>query len=143
LLWGVLVFGELHGRSASVYAQVIGGSLLMMLGVGAIAFSSATGEEQTRWREAARRECQRYGIAAEYVEAHMEGRQARDERKPARNGLDWLLVGVASSVFIFLGVMARVPQMSLHWGAMAILSVASVVLLLVCGVALWRTTRFQ
>jgi phosphate starvation-inducible membrane PsiE len=33
--------------------------------------------------------------------------------------------------------------MSLHWGAMAILSVASVILLLVCGVALWRTTRFQ
>lgn len=143
LLWGVLVFGELHGRSASVYAQVIGGSLLMMLGVGAIAFSSATGEEQTRWRAAARRECQRYGIAAEYVEAHMEGRQATDERKPARNGLDWLLVGVASSVFVFLGAMARVPQMSLHWGAMALLSVASVVLLLVCGVALWRTTRFQ
>jgi hypothetical protein len=26
---------------------------------------------------------------------------------------------------------------------MAILSVASVLLLLVCGVALWRTTRFQ
>src|SRR5205814_1099574 len=28
LLWGVFVFGELHGRSASVYAQVVGGSLL-------------------------------------------------------------------------------------------------------------------
>src|SRR5579871_4972927 len=39
LLWGVLVFGELHGRSSSTYAQVIGGSLLMILGVGAIAFS--------------------------------------------------------------------------------------------------------
>jgi drug/metabolite transporter (DMT)-like permease len=143
LLWGVLVFGELHGRNASVYGQVIGGSLLMMMGVGAIAFSSATGEEQARWREAAQRECQRYGIAAEYVEAHMEGRQAIDERKPVRNGLDWLLVGVATGVFVFLGAMARVPQMSLHWGAMAILSVASVVLLLVCGLALWRTTRFQ
>jgi hypothetical protein len=126
-----------------VYAQVIGGSLLMMLGVGAIAFSSATGKEQTQWREAAQRECQRYGVAADYVEARMEGRQASGERKPTRNALDWLLVGVATSVFIFSGAMARVPQMSLHWGAMAILSVASVVLLLVCGVALWRTTRFQ
>src|SRR6202047_1033989 len=37
LLWGMLVFGELHGRSHSVYAQVIGGSLLMMAGVAAIA----------------------------------------------------------------------------------------------------------
>jgi glucose uptake protein GlcU len=143
LLWGILVFGELLGRSASVYAQVIGGSLLMMLGVGAIAFSSATGEEQKQWREAAQRECRRYGVAADYVEARMQGRQASGERKPTRNALDWLLVGVATSAFIFLGAMARVPQMSLHWGAMAILSVASVILLLVCGVALWRTTRFQ
>src|ERR1700726_2593946 len=53
LLWGVLVFGELHGRSAATYVQVVGGSLLMMLGVGAIAFSSATGKEQRRWKKAA------------------------------------------------------------------------------------------
>jgi drug/metabolite transporter (DMT)-like permease len=143
LLWGVLVFGELHGRNASLYAQVIGGSLLMMLGVGAIAFSSATGKEQTRWKEAAQREARRYGIAADFVEARMEGRQAIDELKPSRSALDWFLVAVATSAFVFFGAMARVPQMSLHWGAAAILSAASVVLLLVCGVALWRTTRFQ
>src|SRR3989449_5030899 len=29
LLWGVLVFGELHGASGRTYAQVVGGSLLM------------------------------------------------------------------------------------------------------------------
>ena len=46
LLWGLLVFGELHGSGAATYTQVVGGSLLMMLGVGAIAFSSATGKEQ-------------------------------------------------------------------------------------------------
>src|SRR6266851_241243 len=45
LLWGIFVFGELHGRSHSLYAQVIGGSLLMMAGVAAISFSSATGQE--------------------------------------------------------------------------------------------------
>src|SRR5271167_1948933 len=33
MLWGILVFGELHGRGQSTYLQVIGGSLLMMLGV--------------------------------------------------------------------------------------------------------------
>src|SRR5437764_1082741 len=53
LLWGIFVFGELHGRSSSTYLQVVGGSLLMMLGVGAIALSSASGEEQARWKEAA------------------------------------------------------------------------------------------
>src|SRR6202030_4454791 len=41
LLWGIFVFGELRGSGASTYLQVVGGSLLMMLGVGAIAFSSA------------------------------------------------------------------------------------------------------
>ena len=46
LLWGVFVFGELHGSGASTYMQVIGGSLLMMMGVAAIAFSSAAGKEQ-------------------------------------------------------------------------------------------------
>src|SRR5690242_20783518 len=69
LLWGLFVFGELRGSGAATYAQVVGGSLLMMLGVGAIAFSSATGHEQDQWKEAARRESQRYSIAPDYVEA--------------------------------------------------------------------------
>ena len=53
LLWGIFVFGELHGRPSCTYLQVVGGSLLMMLGVAAVAFSSASGEEQARWKEAA------------------------------------------------------------------------------------------
>src|SRR5580765_1555301 len=52
MLWGILVFGELHGRGHATYVQVIGGSLLMMLGVGAIALSSATSKEQSRWKDA-------------------------------------------------------------------------------------------
>src|SRR5439155_113761 len=32
LVWGLLVFGELHGGARATYAQVIGGSLLMALG---------------------------------------------------------------------------------------------------------------
>jgi glucose uptake protein GlcU len=143
LLWGVFVFGELHGRSASVYAQVVGGSLLMMFGVGAIAFSSASGSEQARWKEAAQREGRRYGVAADYVEARMEGRQAAGESKLSRSVWDWLVVAGATGIFAALATMARVPQMSLHWGAMSILTAASLALLVVCGVALWRTTRFQ
>ena len=144
LLWGVLVFGELHGRSASTYAQVAGGSLLMMLGVGAIAFSSASSEEQSCWKQAAHRESRRYGIAADDVEARMEGRQAATgEQSRGRNAWDWLLVAVATGAFVFLGAAARVPQMALHWAPAAILSAASLALLLVCGLTLWRTTRFQ
>jgi glucose uptake protein GlcU len=143
LLWGIFVFGELHGRSSSVYMEVIGGSLLMMLGVAAIAFSSATGREQTRWKEAAARESDRYRVAADFVEARMDGRQVIGEAKPSRNGLDWLLVVAATSVFVIFAAMARVPQMSLHWGPAALLAAVLFMFLVICGLALWRTTRFH
>ena len=143
LLWGIFVFGELHGRSSSIYLEVIGGSLLMMLGVGAIAFSSATGQEQTRWKEAAIRESDRYGVAADFVEARMDGRQLVTEAKPSRGALDWLLVVFATSVFVIFAAMARVPQLSLHWGPAALLTAALFLLLIICGLALWRTTRFH
>src|SRR5438309_8494056 len=143
LLWGILVFGELHGRNSSIYLEVIGGSLLMMLGVGAIAFSSATGQEQTRWKEAAIRESDRYGVAADFVEARMDGRQVLGEAKPSRGGLDWLLVVAATSVFVIFATMARVPQMSVAWGPAALLTAVLVLFLVICGLALWRTTRFN
>jgi hypothetical protein len=143
LLWGILVFGELHGRGASLYAQVIGGSLLMMLGVGAIALSSATGKEQSHWKEAAHREGERYGVAHDYVEARMDGRQATNEVKSSRSALDWLLVAAATFIFVVLATMARVPQMSFRWGPAALLIAATLVLFLVCGAKLWRTTHFH
>jgi hypothetical protein len=143
LLWGIFVFGELHGRSSSIYLEVIGGSLLMMLGVGAIALSSATGLEQTRWKEATLRESDRYNVAADFVEARMEGRQLEGEEKPSRSALDWLLVIAATSVFVFFAATARVPQMSLHWGPAALLTAVLFLFLIICGLALWRTTRFM
>jgi glucose uptake protein GlcU len=143
LLWGILVFGELHGRSFSIYLEVIGGSLLMMLGVAAIAFSSATGQEQSRWKEAAIRESDRYNVSADFVEARMDGRQLAGEPKQSRSVLDWLLVIAATSVFLIFGTMARVPQMSLHWAPAALLTAVLFLLLIICGLALWRTTRFN
>jgi drug/metabolite transporter (DMT)-like permease len=143
LLWGIFVFGELHGRSSSTYLQVVGGSLLMMLGVVAVAFSSASGEEQTRWKEAARREGRRYGVARDYVEARMDGRRAADESAHSRSIWDWLLVAGASAIFVVFAGMARVPQMSLHLGPAALLIAALLLLLFVCTLALWRTTRFN
>jgi drug/metabolite transporter (DMT)-like permease len=143
LLWGMLVFGELHGRGSSMYLEVIGGSLLMMLGVGAIAFSSATGQEQTRWKAAALRESDRYGVATDFVEARMDGRQVLGEAKPSRSGLDWLLVVAATSMFAIFAAMARVPQMSWHWGPAAFLTAVLFLILFICGLALWRTTRFN
>jgi drug/metabolite transporter (DMT)-like permease len=143
LLWGVLVFGELGGRGQSAYIEVIGGSLLMIFGVGAIAFSSATGQEQQRWKEAAQRESRRYSVDSDYVQARFEGRQAASEAQPRRGAVDWLLVGVATAILVGFATVAQVPTLSVHGGAAAVLVAASLILLLVCGTALWRTTRFH
>jgi glucose uptake protein GlcU len=143
LLWGVLVFGELRGKGGATYVEVIGGSLLMMLGVGAIALSSATGEEQRRWREAAQRESVRYGVAADYVEARLDGRQAASEAPPRRSALDWLLVVVATSILGGFALLARVPEFSFRWEPAAVLTVVTLFLLVVCGQRLWRTTQFH
>jgi len=143
LLWGILVFGELHGKSHTTYLEVIGGSLLMMLGVGAIALSSATSKEQAQWKEAAQREGERYGVAADYVAARFEGRQAAGETLPSRSVLDWLLVAAASAVLLVFAAMARVPQFSFRWGPALALIAALLLLLFLCGRKLWRTTRFH
>jgi drug/metabolite transporter (DMT)-like permease len=143
LLWGIFVFGELHGSGASTYMQVVGGSLLMMLGVGAIAFSSAAGKEQAHWQEASQRESRRYNIAEDYVEARMQGMQMAGEVRPPRTTWDWILVAVATGIFIFFATLARAPRLSFHWVPAALLIGATVALLLVCGATLWRTTRFN
>jgi drug/metabolite transporter (DMT)-like permease len=143
LLWGIFVFGELRGSGASTYMQVVGGSLLMMLGVGAIALSSAAGKEQARWQEASQRESRRYNLSEDYVEARMRGMQMAGEVRPPRTLWDWILVAVATSIFVFFAILARAPRMSFHWGPALLLIIATMVLLLVCGTTLWRTTRFN
>src|SRR2546430_14752062 len=93
LLWGVLVFGELRGHGASLHAQVIGGSLLMAAGAGAIALSTVRGKEHTRWCGAAQRERQRYDVDANYGQAGLEGKfKADGDSQSGRNWLDWLVV---------------------------------------------------
>jgi len=143
MLWGILVFGELQGKSHVTYVQVIGGSLLMILGVAAIAASSATGKEQSRWKEAALRESERYGVPRDYVEARFEGRQAASEIHPRRTALDWLLVLVASSILVWFATIARVPELSIRWKPALALTIASLLLMILCGRRLWRTTRFH
>jgi glucose uptake protein GlcU len=137
LLWGVLVFGELRGGSQQSYAQVIGGSLLMALGAGAIALSSAKANEQSRWREAAERETRRYGLDSNYVQSRFMGEQPTYKR----TWLDFLLIAIAVAVIVFFARVAEVPQIQPHWGTMAALVVAMLVLAIPAVIGLWRTSR--
>jgi hypothetical protein len=73
----------------------------------------------------------------------MQGKPMAGETRPARRPLDWLLVAVATTVFAIFAAMARTPRIAIHWGAVAVLSAATLVLLFVCGWLLWRTTHFH
>ncbi len=143
LLWGVLVFGELHGRSTTTYWQVIGGSVLMILGVSAIAFSGATQKENSQWRSAAQREAERYGLSSDFVEARLEGRQSSGEPAPSRTLIDWFFVALTTAVFVYFASIAKIPDIPADWRPAALLTLVSLVLLGSCGVHLWRVTRFQ
>ena len=140
LLWGILVFGELAGSGQSVYLMVVGGSLLMALGAGAIALSTATRGEHARWHEAAQREAARYGVDPEYVSARLSGHEADAPKR--RTPWDWLIVAGATAVFIVFAVNARPPELEINLLWALGLTVAMLGLLVGCGLALWRTTRF-
>ena len=141
LLWGTLVFGELHGRSASLYVQVIGGSLIMSAGAAAIAFSAAPPEEHERWQAAAIRESALYGTDIEYVRAGLEGRAG--EMGTGRTALDWAMLAIATLVFAVLGAIARAPMVDLNAPAAVVLLGLIVVILVLCGTVLWQTTKFS
>src|SRR5579871_3488485 len=139
----VWVIGDLFQQYAAKYVGIIGGSLLMILGVGAIAFSSATKQESFQWRAAARRESDRYSLASDFVEARLDGRQSAGEAAPARGVLDWFFVALATAVFIYFASIARIPDIPAHWTPAILLTIVSLILLAACGLRLWRTTRFQ
>jgi drug/metabolite transporter (DMT)-like permease len=142
LLWGILVFHELQGGNRTVYSQVIGGSVLMGLGALSIALSSASEREHSSWRDAARREGQRYGVEDGYIRAGMEGREFEAGGK-RRTRIDCILIAGTTAVFIVLAAVARVPRMDMHLTWAVALAAAMLALLVSCGITLWRTTGFR
>jgi drug/metabolite transporter (DMT)-like permease len=144
LLWGILVFHELTGASQTVYVRVAGGSLLMALGALAISLSSATEREHSSWQDAAAREGRHYGVKDDYVRAGLEGRAYKEEAGPARRTLaDWLLIVGTTALFVFLAALAKFPHVGASAAWTVTLIAAMFVLLVSCGVALWRTTEFR
>jgi len=140
LAWGTLVFGELHGGGAGTYARVIGGSVVMALGAAAIALATANPLEHEQWREAGRREGEKYGVDRTYVESALSGEAGGEHR---RTWVDWAIVCGATAVFIGFATVAQVPHLALNWSAMGVLVLLSLALLVAAGVTLWKATRFS
>jgi len=141
LLLGLLVFRELHGLTARVYAEVIGGSVMMALGALAISTCSASEGEYSSCRRAAAREADLYGIDPEYVSTRMEGRDV-SAGKVRRTAADWLLIAGATLIFVGLGALARTPRIEIQAGWLGLFAAALAAVLVAGGVALWRVTRF-
>ena len=140
LLWGIFVFGELRGGPHGLLTKVIAGSIVMAIGAGVIAFASVSQSEHSRWRDAAAREGERYGVDPAYTRERVAGRDTTTHR---RTWVDWLIVGTATAILISVATMARAPQIAVRAQWMLALTVVMVIALAGCGVALWRTTRFS
>jgi hypothetical protein len=98
-----------------------------------------------RWQQAAQREGDRYGVDKDYVQAGLNGTNSNGARLSTggRSRLDWILIFTATAIFVALGSIARIPELNLNMPAALILSVALLLLLAVCGTALWKVTRFN
>jgi drug/metabolite transporter (DMT)-like permease len=143
LAWGALVFGELAGQTATAQALIVAGSLVMVAGAAAICSAEAPASEQSARRDAMERECRRYGMDLERMEASMSGEDVLALQKPRRHWWE-VLVGVAAlGIFIWLGMSAERAPITVDLLWIGILSAATLVFLAVCGWLLWRRTRFS
>jgi glucose uptake protein GlcU len=142
LAWGALVFGELATANRAHLALVLAGSTLMILGALSISTAVASSREHTSRNEALERECGRYGLDYNEILLAQSGDEfgSRDERK---RWWDVVIVLLATCLFVWLGLNARVPELFMNLRWIAVLSVVLLASLLGGGWALWRQTRFS
>jgi hypothetical protein len=114
----------------------------MVLGALSISTAVASTRETLSRNMALERECDRYGLDYEEVLLAQSGDEF-GSRGQRRRWWDVVIVALATMIFVWLGVNAKVPAlaMNLHW--IVVLSAVLVVSLVGGGWALWRGTRFS
>ncbi len=143
LAWGALVFGELAGLGTNARLLVIGGSLIMIAGAIAISIAEAPASEQASWKRAMERECARYNMDPTNVAAALRGEETAASATPKRRWWEAIVVLGAVAIFIALAAVAGRQEIAFDLPWMAVLSAVSLVFLVVCGMVLWRRTRFS
>jgi threonine/homoserine efflux transporter RhtA len=78
-----------------------------------------------------------------FVAARMQGEDVAGETRGGRRAVDWVVVAVATGVFVYFATLAHAPSLPFNGVIAALLSGAIFILLVVCGFTLWRTTRFN
>jgi drug/metabolite transporter (DMT)-like permease len=143
LAWGMLVFGELRGLGTTTQLLVIGGSLLMALGALTIGLAAAPDAEIASWNAASERECNRYGLDRARVLAALKGEDPNKHAGQVRRWWEWVVAAAAVALagWLLTGVRSAGIEMDMFW--LAMLSIATLVILVIGSVALWRGTRFS
>ncbi len=132
LAWGALVFGE---NSGARILPIAAGSLIMAAGAWAISLAEAPAGEQEAWSKAAERERVRYGF--DPARLGVSGRRMR------RSWWELAVVITAAAIFVWLASIARKPPIAINAIWTSVIVAASIGLLVVAGVMLWRRTRFN
>jgi len=143
LAWGILVFGELAGEGALIRVLIGAGSLLMILGAAAICSAEASETEQSSWKQAVERECRRYNLPPEQLAAAMRGEEAEDRQNVPRRWWEFVIMAGAAAAFIALAAGARRQPLPMNFGWMFVLLAFTLLFLVVCGILLWKRTRFS
>ena len=141
LAWGALVFGELGHADAAHRLLVICGSAVMILGALAVSTAIATEREHNSINRSLLRECSRYGLNYDRVLGAYLGEGDTDTN--GRSWWDLVIVACAVGVFIWLGINARVPTLSMDFVWVAILTAVMIVTAAVCARGLWKHTGFS
>jgi hypothetical protein len=140
LAWGALVFGELAHADTARRLLVLAGSAVMILGAVAVSTAIAGEREHGSIHRSLVRECDRYGLNYDRVFRAYAG-----ESEGSGSGRSWwdlVIVGCAVGVFIWLGLQARVPTLSMNFVWVGVLSAIGVVSATVCAWGLWKRTKF-
>ena len=146
LAWGALVFGELAHANAAHRLLVVAGSVVMILGALAVSTAIASERENVSTKQALERECSRYGLDSARVLAAYSGaedRTATRGEQDARGWWDYVILAAAAGVFVYLGMNAQAPPLTMNAAWLWALGAVLVVSAAVCGSRLWKVTRFS
>jgi hypothetical protein len=138
-----LVFGELAHVSHEGRSLIVLGSLLMIAGAVFISTGAAPAREQASGRDAISRECEKYGLRFEDCVAAQLGALHGEHEKGRRPWWDIVIVAVAVTIFLWLGLQAKVPPLEMNFLWTSALCVVLAFAAIGCGWLLWKRTRFS
>ena len=123
-------------------ACVIGG-ICLLLAFFALRRSTAVATEREHGsiNRSLIRECDRYALDYNRVFRAYSGES--EGAGTARAWWDYVIVAAAVGVFIWLGLKARVPTLSMNYFWVSVLCGLLALSAVICGWGLWKKTRFS